>query len=79
MLNSLKTYVIAALGIVAAVFAALFYRSKAKYEGAMRKGVEQVRKTEQKATNAMVNGLNREKEARKNAKDSIRNRSYFGK
>ena len=79
MLSNFKTYAIALLGIAAAVFAALFYRSKAKYEGAMRKGVEQVRETEKKATTAMVNGLNREKEARKNAKDSIVNRSYFGK
>lgn len=79
MLSSLKTYGIAILGIVAAVFAALFYKSKAKYEGAMRKGIEQQRATEKKATDAMVKGLNREKEARKNAKDAIASRSHFGK
>jgi len=79
MLGSLKNYSIALLGIVAAVFAVLFYRSKAKYEGAMRKGVEQVRETEKKATTVMVNGLNREKKARENAKNNIINRNYFGK
>jgi len=79
MFGAIKNYGIAIAGIVAAVFAALFYGSKAKYESAMRKGTEQVRKTEKKATTAMVNGLNREKKARENAKNNIINRNYFGK
>lgn len=78
MLSSLKNYALAALGLAAAIFAALFYRSKAKYEGAMRKGVEQARKTEQKATDALTSGLNNERKARDAAKSAIRNRNYFG-
>lgn len=78
MLSSAKNYLLAILGIIASIAIALMYRSKAKYEGAMRKGVEQVRETEKKATQALTKGLEREKEARANAKDSITKRNFFG-
>jgi len=78
MLGSIKNYLIAALGVIAAIAVALMYRSKAIHEAAMRKGVEKVRETEKKAAQAMVNGLTREREARANAKDSITKRNFFG-
>jgi len=78
ILGKFKDYAIAILGIVASIAIALMYRSKAKYEGAMRKGVEQVRETEKKAQTALDNGRKREKEARNEAKDAIANRRFFG-
>ena len=78
MLSKIYQYAIAALALGLAIVTALLYRSKAKYQGAMRKGVEQVRETEKKATDAMVTGLNREKKARNDAKIAISNRKYFG-
>lgn len=77
MLGSIKTYAIAILALIAAIATALMYRSKAKYEGAMRKGVEQVRETELKAQKAIDSGRKREKEARDEAKHSIANRTFF--
>lgn len=77
MLSSAKNYIIALLGIVASIAIALMYRSKAKYEGAMRKGQEQVIETERKAHAAIDKGRKREKEARDNAKDAIASRRYF--
>ncbi len=74
----LSKYIMAALGLGLAVMTALFYRGKAQYEGAMRKGIEQKSETERRATNAMVSGLKREREARQNAKDAIANRTFFG-
>lgn len=77
MLNNIKNYLIAILGVIASIAIALMYRSKARYEGAMRKGVEQVRETEKKAQNAIDNGRKREKEARSEAKSAIANRTFF--
>jgi hypothetical protein len=78
MLSSAKNYIIAILGVIVSIAVALMYRSKAKYEGAMRKGVEQVRETEKKAQNAIDNGRKREKEVRDEVKSSIANRTFFG-
>jgi hypothetical protein len=78
MFSTIKTYAIAILALIAAIATALMYRSKAKYEGAMRKGVEQVRETEKKAQNAIDTGRKREKEARSEAKSAIANRTFFG-
>lgn len=78
MLSSIKTYAVAALALGLAIVTALFYRSKAIHESAMRKGVEKVRETEKKAAQAMTKGLEREKEARNNAKDAISKRTFFG-
>ena len=77
MFGAFKNYLIAALGIIAAIATALMYRSKAKYEGAMRKGVEQVRETELKAQGAIDKGRKREREARSEAINSIANRTFF--
>jgi len=77
MINSAFKYISAILLLGLSIVTALLYRSKAKYEGAMRRGQEQVIKTERKAQAAIDNGRKREKEARDNAKDSIANRRYF--
>ena len=78
MLGTIKNYALAVLALIASIAMALMYRSKAKYEGAMRKGVEQVRETEKKAQAAVDNGRKREKEARDEAKHAIANRTFFG-
>lgn len=78
MFSTIKNYLIAALGVIAAIAVALMYRSKAKYEGAMRKGVEKVRETEKKATQAMVKGLENERKVRNEAKSAISKRNFFG-
>lgn len=77
MLSSLKNYALAILALIASVAMMLMYRSKAKYEGAMRKGQEQVIETERKAFAAITKGRQREKEARGHAKTAIANRNYF--
>ena len=60
MLSKLKTYVIAVLGVISAVFFGLFYREKAKHEKAVRKGVEKAREVEKNATEALLEGLENE-------------------
>ena len=77
MLSKIYQYIIAALGMALAIAVALVYRGKAKYEGAMRKGTEQVLETERKAQAAVDGGRKRMKEAKDNAKDAIANRKYF--
>ena len=76
--STIKNYIIAVLGIITSIAVAFTYYSKAKYQGAMRKGIEQVRETEKKATQAMVKGIEREKEARHEAKSAIAKRNFFG-
>lgn len=77
MFGTIKNYLIAALALIAAIATALMYRSKAKYEAGMRKGIEQVRETELKAQNAIDTGRKREREARSEAINSIANRTFF--
>lgn len=48
--------------LVASIFAALFFREKASHEKDIRKGVEEARKIEKKATGALVDGLTKESE-----------------
>ena len=62
MLSKLKVYALAILGVIAAVFGFMWQLTRAKHEKALKNGVEQARKTEQKATNAMVEGLENEKQ-----------------
>ena len=78
MFSAAKNYLIAILGIIASIAVALFYRSQAVHQKAMRKGVEQVRETEKKAQTAVDKGRKREKEARDEAKSAIANRNFFG-
>ena len=64
ILGSIKSYGVAILSVISAVLLALLYRSKAKYESARSKAVEEVLKTERKSTEAMTKGLDREAKAR---------------
>ena len=63
MISTIKTYAIAALGVLSSILAVLFYRGKATQERDKRKAQEAARKAEQKATEALVEGVEREKEA----------------
>ena len=78
MFSAIYKYIIVVLGFGLAVMTALFYRSQAVHQKAMRKGVEQVRETEKKAQAAVDKGRKREKEARDEAKSAIANRTFFG-
>ena len=53
-------YSVAALGVLSAVFAALFYREKAKHQESLKDGIDAARETEAKATDAMIEGLENE-------------------
>ena len=64
----LKAYALAALGLLSAIMAALFYREKAARETEKRKGIEQARDTEQKAVDALTTGLANEVAALEEAK-----------
>ena len=77
MFSAIYKYIIVVLGFGLAVMTALFYRSQAVHQKAMRKGVEQVRDTEKKAQAAVDKGRKREKEARDEAKSAIANRTFF--
>ena len=72
MLSQLKTYLLAALGLVSAVFAALFYREKAK-EGERAKAAQKV---QEKASDALVEGLENEQKV-KNEKVDTSKRTDF--
>lgn len=71
MFSSIKTYGIAILAVLLGLVTALFYRSKAKYESARAKGMEQVMKTERQSTAAMVKGLDKEAKAREEIQKRI--------
>lgn len=58
----MKAKLIAFLAFVSAVFAALFYRERANYKEAQLDGERRARKVENKATDAMINGLEKENE-----------------
>ena len=72
MFSQIKLYLIAGLGILASVFAALFYRKSAQFESAKLDGVEKARETENKATDAMVDGLKNEQEEINEAANSTK-------
>jgi len=60
MLDKLKAYALAALGVLAAVFAALFYRERANYKEAQLEGEKAAREVEQKDIKATMEGLQNE-------------------
>lgn len=76
MIAKLKLYAIAALGFIAAVFSALFYREKAKRQEGLKEGSERARKTESKATDALVKGLENEQKAVKKAKSNTKRTDF---
>ena len=60
MLNTIKTYALAALGAIAAFGMFMWQMTRAKHEKALKDGIEKSRKTESKATDAMIEGLDNE-------------------
>ena len=76
MLSKLRTYALAILGVLAAVFGFMWQMTRAKHEKALKKGIEEAREVEQKATNAMVEGLENEQKEIKDAKNNT-SRSDF--
>jgi len=74
MISKLKAYGLALLGVLAAVFAALFYRERANYKGAQLDGEKAAREVENKATDAMIEGLEAENEIKN---DNTTNRDKF--
>ncbi|GEM_PF-3847252 len=72
----LKSWLAAILAFAAAFFAALFYREKASHETDKREAIEGVRRTEQKANQALIEGLTHEQEAIDAARASHR-RDHF--
>ena len=68
-----KSIAIAVLGFLAAVFAALMYRGKAKHEKARRKGIEEAREVEHEAMDRLSEGLQEEQEAQGEVDTTDRN------
>lgn len=62
MLSKLKTYALAVVGVLAAVFGFMWQMPRAKHERALKRGIEEAREVENKATDAMINGLEKENE-----------------
>jgi len=72
MLSKIKTYAIAALAVIAGVLAALWQYQRAAFANARLKGEKRVRKTEKKAVNAMIAGLENENEVKNDKADPNR-------
>lgn len=70
----LKAYALAALGLISAIMAALFYREKAARETEKRKGLERTREVESKAVDALTTGLANEVAALEEARSRRRAR-----
>lgn len=67
MLNKLKIYALAVLGVISSVFAALFYREKAKHQEALKDGIQEAREIEHEAQDQLNKDLEKERQARENA------------
>ena len=78
-LAQIKTWAIAALGVLASIFGILFYRKKAQHESAKRKGVEEARKVEHEAQDEIQKGAQRKQEKvdEARAKADRGDRSHF--
>ena len=71
MFSAIKNYAVAALAVIGSILLALLYRAKAKYEKTIRKASEEARKTEQRSTEVMVQGLDKEAKAREEVNKRI--------
>lgn len=76
MLSQIKVYLVAGLGILTAVFYALFQREKAKRADEHKEIAEHTAEKTKDATGAMVQGLNNEEKI-KNAKRDSDKRDHF--
>lgn len=61
ILGKIKTYALAVLGAIAAFGMFMWQFTRANYQKAKLKGVERARETENKATDALIKGLEDEK------------------
>ena len=73
MLSRLKTYSLAILGALAAFSGFMWQLTRAKHEKALKDGIEAARETEKKATNAMIEGMEKENEVIKDNTPPDRN------
>jgi len=62
MLRTIKNYLLAGLAVVTGILAALWQYQKAKFAKASLRGSEKARETEQKATDAIIKGMEKENE-----------------
>jgi hypothetical protein len=76
-MEKIKIYALAALGFLSAVFAALFYREKANHQEALKEGLEAARDTENKATDALIEGISDEQKIISDG--TAPDRDYFDK
>lgn len=58
----MKSKLIALLGFISAVFAVLFYRERANYKEAQLEGEKAAREVENKASTAIIKGVEKENE-----------------
>jgi len=66
MFSTIKNYALAALAVLTGILAALWQYQKAKFKSAQLKGVEKAREVENKANDAMIDGLEKEDEIKNN-------------
>ena len=71
MLSKIKTYALAILGAIASFGMFMWQMTRAKHEKALKRGIEEAREIENKATDKMINGLEAENEI-KNDKSTDR-------
>jgi len=74
MFSKIKSYALAGLAVLVGVLAALWQFSVARHKSALLKGEKAARAVENKATDAMLNGLEAENEIKN---DNITNRDKF--
>jgi len=74
MLSKLKTYAIAILGALAAFAGFMWQMTRAKHDKALKRGIQDAREVENKATDAMLEGLEAENEIKN---DNSTNRDKF--
>jgi len=58
----IKKYALAALGILTAFFGFMWQMTRAKHEKAVKNGIKEARKTEKKAVESMIEGMEKEDE-----------------
>lgn len=66
MFSTIKTYALAILGAFAAFAGFMWQMTRAKHEKALKRGIEEAREVENKADDAMINGLEKEDEIKSN-------------
>ena len=76
ILAQIKTWAIAALGVLASIMSVLFFRKKAQHETAKRKGIEQAREIEHEAYEEISKSAKRKKENVDDARKKVDDGDY---